>query len=86
MVWDIVAYKRFADNVPLAIDFELVRGAERGALQTLYTNLGINGSDGLHICQEFAQESPHIADRRVELLKKLERLEHASLELLSLGK
>ena len=53
----IVAYKRFADNVPLAIDFELVRGA--GALQTLYTNLGINGSDGLHICQELAQESPH---------------------------
>jgi len=27
----------------------------------------------------------HIVDRRVELLKKLKRLEHASLELLSLG-
>ncbi len=90
IVWNIhvhhiVAYKRFADNVPLAIDHELVRGAERGALQMLYTSLGINGPDGLHICQELAQENPHIADRRVELLKKLERLEHASRELLSLG-
>lgn len=80
-----MAYKRFTDNVPLAIDSELVRGAEKGMLQLLYTSLEINGSDGLRICQELAQEGPHIADRRSDLLKKLERLENASHELLSLG-
>ena len=80
-----VAYKRFSDNVPLAIDSELVRGAEKGMLQMLYTTLGINGPDGLRVCQELAQESPHIADKRSDLLKKLERLENASRELLSLG-
>jgi hypothetical protein len=81
----IVAYKRFTDNAPLAIDSELVRGAERGMLQLLYTTLGINGPDGLRICQDLAQESPHIAGKRSDLLKKLERLENASIELLSLG-
>ncbi|KAJ3504231.1 hypothetical protein NLJ89_g8043 [Agrocybe chaxingu] len=80
-----VAYKRFADNVPLAIDLELVRGVERDVLAALYTNLGVNGADGHRICKEFAQESPQISDRRAELLKKLERLEYASGELLSLG-
>lgn len=80
-----VAYKRFADNVALAIDAELVRGVENGMLQLLYTSLGINGPDGLRVCLELAQESPHIGDKRADLLKKLERLENASRELLSLG-
>jgi hypothetical protein len=31
-----VAYKRFADNIPLAIDVELVRGVERNVLRELY--------------------------------------------------
>ena len=30
-----VEYKRFVDNVPLAIDYELVHGGERGSLSTL---------------------------------------------------
>ena len=30
-----VAYKRFVDDVPLAIDHELVRGVERGSLSKL---------------------------------------------------
>ena len=51
IVWNvhahhIVAYECFAE----AIDHELVRGAERGALQMLHTSLGINDPDGLHIC------------------------------------
>ncbi|KAH9485773.1 Interferon-induced GTP-binding protein Mx2 [Psilocybe cubensis] len=80
-----VAYKRFTDNVPLAIDLDLVRGAERNILSVLYSNLGINGVDGHRICMEMAQESPQVADRRADLQKKLERLEVASGELLSLG-
>ncbi|KAF8805241.1 hypothetical protein BYT27DRAFT_7224945 [Phlegmacium glaucopus] len=80
-----VAYKRFTDNVPLAIDRELVQGAERDLLRALYSNLGINGSEGTRICRELAQESPQISDRRVDLQKKLERLEIASRELLHIG-
>ncbi|KIM36795.1 hypothetical protein M413DRAFT_448928 [Hebeloma cylindrosporum] len=80
-----VAYKRFADNIPLAIDDVLVRGLERGILQALYTGLGVNGPDGHRICKELAQESPQVSDRRLDLGKKLERLEIASEELLSIG-
>jgi len=80
-----VAYKRFADIVPLAIDQELIRGLERDMLPTLYAGLGINGPDGHRICRDLTQESPQVADRREELVKKLERLHTASQELLHIG-
>ncbi|KAJ6564725.1 hypothetical protein B0H19DRAFT_1068245 [Mycena capillaripes] len=80
-----VAYKRIADNVPAAIDHELVRGLGRELLPTLYRGLGINGSDGLRICRELAQESPSVTGKREELLKRLERLETASRELVTVG-
>ncbi|KDR69882.1 hypothetical protein GALMADRAFT_145261 [Galerina marginata CBS 339.88] len=80
-----VAYKRFADNVPLAIDLELVRGVEQDLLPILFSGLGINGPEGDKICKDFAQESPQVADRRTDLLKKLERLENAHRELLFPG-
>ncbi|KAJ7769899.1 P-loop containing nucleoside triphosphate hydrolase protein [Mycena metata] len=80
-----VAYKRIADNVPAAVDHELVRGVGRGLLPMLYSGLGINGPDGLRICRELAQENPSIAGKREELMKKLERLETASHELMRVG-
>ena len=80
-----VAYKRFADVIPMTIDHELVFGAQRGALDALYTALGIKGPEGYNICQELAQESPQIADRRADLQKRLERLETASQQLLHVG-
>ncbi|KAJ7494128.1 P-loop containing nucleoside triphosphate hydrolase protein [Mycena latifolia] len=80
-----VAYKRIADNVPSAIDHELIRGVGRDMLPTLYSGLGINGPDGLRICRELAQESPSVAGKREELLKRLERLETASKELVRVG-
>jgi hypothetical protein len=75
-----VAYKRFADNVPLAIDYELTQGLSRDILKVLNTELGIYGPRGHEICADMARESPHIADRREELVNKLERLESASRE------
>ncbi|KAJ6578487.1 P-loop containing nucleoside triphosphate hydrolase protein [Mycena capillaripes] len=80
-----VAYKRVADNVPLAIDHELVRGVGRDLLPTLYRGLGVNGPEGLRICRELAQESPSVAGKREELLKRAERLETASRELVLVG-
>ncbi len=77
-----VAYKRYIDNVPLAIDYDLVQGLDRGLLVTLYERLGIHGAKGQEICKELAQESPQMADRREELTKKLERLQTAYQELM----
>ena len=51
-------------------------------LKELYLKLGVNGEDGARICRELAQESPQVADKRADLLKKLERLEIASVQLL----
>ena len=76
-----VSYKRFVDNVPLAIDVELVRGIETDILSVLYAKLGINGPNGDTVCKELAQESRKIMERRRDLTKKLERLESARLEL-----
>ncbi|KAJ6598572.1 P-loop containing nucleoside triphosphate hydrolase protein [Mycena sp. CBHHK59/15] len=80
-----VAYKRVADNIPAAIDHELVRGVGCDILATLYIGLGINGPDGLCICREFAQEHANVARRREEFLKRLERLDTASQELIRVG-
>lgn len=78
-----VAYKRFTDNVPLAIDVELVRGMENGVMKILFDRLGINGPKGDAICKELAQESRKVAERRVDLGKKLERLEAGQRELIA---
>ncbi|KAJ7617206.1 P-loop containing nucleoside triphosphate hydrolase protein [Roridomyces roridus] len=80
-----VAYKRVADNIPLAIDHELVRGIGEDILTVLYGGLGLNDADAVRICKEFAQESPSVAGKREELSKRLERLETASRELMRVG-
>ncbi|KAL0061429.1 hypothetical protein AAF712_011723 [Marasmius tenuissimus] len=79
-----VAYKRFADNVPLVVDYELIRGAERGLLSVLFKELGIHSADGPEICRDFAQENAVVADKREELNKKLERLQTAGQQLTKL--
>ncbi|PPQ91261.1 hypothetical protein CVT25_006378 [Psilocybe cyanescens] len=43
-----IAFKRFADNVPLAIDRELVRGLTRDLLKKIFDELGTNTADTLH--------------------------------------
>lgn len=81
-----VAYKRFVDNVSMAIDHELVLGLNHGrALEAaLLKGLGIAGPDGFQRCKEFLQESPHVMSRREELQKRYERLESAKKELMDL--
>jgi hypothetical protein len=46
--------------------------------------LGLNGPDAMRIARDFAKENPAVAGKRAELEKKLERLETASRQLLSL--
>lgn len=78
-----VAYKRFVDNIPLAIDAELVLAvAGDTLLATIFSGTGLTGPNNMKICKELAQEHPGIAGRREELHKKLDRLSNASQELL----
>ncbi|KAG6850610.1 hypothetical protein C0991_000268, partial [Blastosporella zonata] len=79
------AYKRFVDNIPLAVDYELIWGVERDVLAALNIGLGINGENGDRICKELAQENVSVAGRREELSKKLERMHAASQHLLRIG-
>ncbi|KXN93305.1 hypothetical protein AN958_00229 [Leucoagaricus sp. SymC.cos] len=76
-----VAYKRFMDNIPMAIDYELVRGGERDIFQLIWTKLEMDGPNAHAMCDEYAQEAVQVAARRQELSKKLERLTEASRRL-----
>lgn len=79
-----VAYKRVTDNVPLAIDHELVRGLEQGLEEALYRGLSIGGSEASSVCRALTQEPINVSARREELVKKRERLESAKAELLGI--
>ncbi|KAI6044500.1 P-loop containing nucleoside triphosphate hydrolase protein [Pisolithus marmoratus] len=76
-----VAYKRFVDMVPLAIDYEMVRGIERGLNGALLDGLQLTGEDAHERCAAMLQEPAAIASKRQELSKKLERLRAARTEL-----
>lgn len=77
-----VAYKRFVDHIPMAIDYELVRGGEVDVFHLLWTKLELDGKDAREKCRDYAQEAAQIADRREELEKKLERLAEAIKHLI----
>ncbi|GJF00698.1 P-loop containing nucleoside triphosphate hydrolase protein [Phanerochaete sordida] len=81
-----VAYKRFVDNVPNAIDYELVLSLarDRGLETALLQGLGITGPDGFARCKEFLQEPPNVVARREELHKRWERLDSARRELMEM--
>lgn len=83
-----MAYKRFADNVPNAIDHELVLGLNRGQTleATLRTKLGVSGPDGYRLCAEYLREDGNVAARREDLRNKRERLNKARKELMRLRK
>ena len=81
-----VAFKRFTDLVPMAIDQELLRGLDwdRGLQPTLAKGLGITGPGSLDKAKEYLRELPDIKSRRESLQKKRERLQAAKRELQSI--
>ncbi|KZV69812.1 hypothetical protein PENSPDRAFT_753099 [Peniophora sp. CONT] len=79
-----VAYKRFVDNVPLAIDEAFVRGVVVGLQAAILTNIGIGGREGYETCRRLLQEPEHITRRRDELLVKESRLKEARHEFMRL--
>jgi hypothetical protein len=80
-VWFAVAYKRFADMVPIAVDYEIVLGLEKDVDKALQEGLQITGPDGYTRCQNMLQESSSVASRRQDVQKKMERLQAARQEL-----
>ncbi|KAF9234014.1 P-loop containing nucleoside triphosphate hydrolase protein [Melanogaster broomeanus] len=76
-----VAYKRFADMVPMAIDYEIVRGLERDIDKALQEGLQITGPEGYDRCKALLQELSSVASQRHDIQQKLERLQAARYEL-----
>jgi hypothetical protein len=76
-----VAYKRFVDNVPKAIDEQLVLGIARGLQDALATGLGY---DSHHAHERYAKllaEPPRMAEKREKLFAHQKRLLAAQDEL-----
>ena len=80
-VLHVVAFQRFGDNIPLAIDQELVRGLENGLEKALRDGIDFGSPDAVARCQSLLQEPPDVVSRRNELKKKVERLMSARREL-----
>ncbi|KIJ08216.1 hypothetical protein PAXINDRAFT_89188 [Paxillus involutus ATCC 200175] len=76
-----VAYKRFADMVPIAIDYEIVLGLEKNMDKALQDGLQITGPEGYSRCRNMLQEFSSVASRRQDVQKKMERLQAARQEL-----
>ncbi|KAF9222274.1 hypothetical protein BS17DRAFT_735704, partial [Gyrodon lividus] len=76
-----VAYKRFVDMVPIAIDYEIVLGLERGIDKALQDGLQITGPEGYSRCKTMLQELTSVASLRQDVQKKMERLQAARQEL-----
>ena len=76
-----VAYKRFVDNVPKAIDEELVLGIVKGLHDVLMSELGIDSPDVHERCARYIAEHPRIAEKRDRLSARKDRLDRAIEEL-----
>ncbi|KAI0250034.1 P-loop containing nucleoside triphosphate hydrolase protein [Lactifluus subvellereus] len=77
-----VAYKRFADNVPMGVDRTLLRGIKIGLEAALFNGLAVGGAGGYERCRSLLSEPEDIIERRSELQKRRERLMKAKEELL----
>jgi GTP-binding protein EngB required for normal cell division len=72
-----VAYKRFTDNVPLAIDHDFVLGVGENISSILQEAFKIGDPEGKQICKDLVQQPSEISARREDLQNKLFRLDEA---------
>jgi len=77
-----VAYKRFADTVPLAIDQRYIRAFDETIQSALVTGLSISSPDARDRCAAWLAESQAVVRQRAELLDRKTRLAEAKRELL----
>jgi len=80
-----VSHRRFLDNIPLAINHELIYGfihPDRGRLHdALFGGLGIDGAGASAQCERLLQEPPTIQVTRESLLAQYERSSAAATAL-----
>lgn len=78
-----MAYRRFVDNVPMALDFELVQGVGRDLFRVMAYGLGVVGENASAQgkCREWTGEQPEMTEKRAQLKKKVERLREARLKI-----
>ncbi|KAK4705699.1 hypothetical protein P7C70_g495, partial [Phenoliferia sp. Uapishka_3] len=77
-----VAYKRFIDFIPRAVDGDIVQGLHEDARQLLISRVGLYDSDASERAEKLVSENQSITKERNELLGRVERLKEAR-ELLS---
>ncbi|THH11229.1 hypothetical protein EW146_g8124 [Bondarzewia mesenterica] len=77
----IVAFKRFADYVPMAVDKELVQGLRKDLDRVLMDEIGFDKIDINERCQALLVEPPETTTARKNLETKLQRLNTAKKEL-----
>ncbi|KAF8603999.1 hypothetical protein BDV93DRAFT_117624 [Ceratobasidium sp. AG-I] len=76
-----VAYKRFVDIVPMAIDETLVRGFSRGLQTRLFEGLGVSGENAKEHCAGFLAHPHEITLQREMLKTRRDRLALAKREI-----
>jgi Dynamin GTPase effector domain len=76
-----VAFKRFADYIPMIIDFELLKGFERTLDDALFKGMALGEDQVRQRCAAFLKEDPAIVRRRKSLHQDLERFEAALADL-----
>ncbi|KAF8515814.1 P-loop containing nucleoside triphosphate hydrolase protein [Hysterangium stoloniferum] len=79
-----VAYKRFVDTIPLAIDYELVRVQKRILEKELSLGLKITEPQASECCQKLMVEPSNVSALREELENRRDRLLAAQKEILAI--
>jgi hypothetical protein len=76
-----VAFKRFVDNIPMIVDYELLKGFDRTLANALFQGLQVAGEDAQQRASGYLQENPNIIQRRETLRRDLEKFEAALADL-----
>ena len=70
-----MAFKRFVDNIPMIVDYELLKGFNRTLTNALFQGLQVTGKDAQERARGYLQENPNIIQRRETLRHDLEKFE-----------
>jgi hypothetical protein len=76
-----VAFKRFVDNIPMIIDYELLKGFDRTLNKALFQGLQVSGHEAQERATVYLQEDPTVIRRREALEQDLEKFEAALADL-----
>jgi hypothetical protein len=76
-----VAFKRYVDNIPLIIDYELLKGFDRTLTNALFQGLQVAGREAQENASGYLQEDPNVIRRREALEQDLEKFEAALADL-----